>query len=86
MLSLSVTSSLRMCNLLGGYLALRSSKAEGFLRVAVAMSPLSRTVLVIERPIPEDEPVTKCSLRQFLEGVRCKVCCLLNQTRGRLIV
>ena len=75
-----------MCSLLGGYLALRSSKAEGYLRVAISISPLSRTVLVIERPIPEDKPATKCSLRQLSEGVRCELCCLLNQTRGRLIV
>ena len=34
------------------------------------MSPFSRTVLVIERPIPEDEPVTGRGNSQFQEESR----------------
>ena len=75
-----------MWSLSEGYLALKSSRAEGLRRVAIAMSPLSRTVLVIDRPMPEDAPVTRYGLRQFYRMTRYDEQSSLNQIRGDAMV
>ena len=53
-----VTSSLTVSRRSEGYLAVRSDRTSGRRRVAIALSPLSRTSSVRMRPNPVDAPVT----------------------------
>ena len=79
-----LTSHLRTKSWLFGYLAARSSSADGDRRVATAISPFSKIRSVKSLPKPDEAPVTvKKSQNLLLDETPLEHGSnLLNQTRG----